>query len=190
MNISELSIRRPVLATVLVLIIILFGIVGYTSLGVREYPSVDNPIISVSASYPGANAEVIESIVFSQSLLWEITSKNNKVSYLYGTIHIQDKKVFAFDSTVINALNSCEAFAAELLLDEITTEASQAIFMKNNTIKNLTTNEQYRIIDSTCKASAGHGIMLLLYKTITCPEKAMVYHKRKCWTDSWCWRSH
>ncbi|MBO7115131.1 MAG: efflux RND transporter permease subunit, partial [Bacteroidaceae bacterium] len=53
MNISELSIRRPVLATVLVLIIILFGIVGYTSLGVREYPSVDNPIISVSASYPG-----------------------------------------------------------------------------------------------------------------------------------------
>lgn len=60
MNISELSIRRPVLATVLVLIIILFGVVGYTSLGVREYPSVDNPIISVSTSYPGANAEVIE----------------------------------------------------------------------------------------------------------------------------------
>ena len=60
MNISELSIRRPVLATVLILIIILFGVVGYTSLGVREYPSVDNPIISVSASYPGANAEVIE----------------------------------------------------------------------------------------------------------------------------------
>lgn len=60
MNISELSIRRPVLATVLVLIIILFGVVGYTSLGVREYPSVDNPIISVSASYLGANAEVIE----------------------------------------------------------------------------------------------------------------------------------
>ena len=60
MNISELSIKRPVLATVLILIIILFGVVGYTSLGVREYPSVDNPIISVSASYPGANAEVIE----------------------------------------------------------------------------------------------------------------------------------
>lgn len=60
MNISETSIRRPVLSTVLVLIIILFGVVGYTSLGVREYPSVDNPIISVSASYPGANAEVIE----------------------------------------------------------------------------------------------------------------------------------
>ena len=60
MNISELSIRRPVMATVLTLIILLFGLIGYTSLGVREYPSVDNPIISVSCSYPGANADVIE----------------------------------------------------------------------------------------------------------------------------------
>ena len=60
MNISELSIRRPVLATVLTLIIVIFGVIGYTALGVREYPSVDNPIISVSCSYPGANADVIE----------------------------------------------------------------------------------------------------------------------------------
>ena len=60
MNISELSIRRPVLATVLTLIILLFGAVGYISLGVREFPSVDNPIISVTCSYPGANADVIE----------------------------------------------------------------------------------------------------------------------------------
>ena len=60
MNISELSIRRPVLATVLTLIILLFGAVGYVSLGVREYPSVDNPIISVTCSYAGANADVIE----------------------------------------------------------------------------------------------------------------------------------
>ncbi len=60
MNISELSIRRPVLATVMTLIIILFGLIGYSFLGVREYPSVDNPIISVSCSYPGANADVIE----------------------------------------------------------------------------------------------------------------------------------
>ena len=60
MNISELSIRRPVLATVLTIIILLFGFIGYSYLGVREYPSVDNPIISVSCSYPGANADVIE----------------------------------------------------------------------------------------------------------------------------------
>ena len=58
-NISEISIRRPVLSTVMMLVVILFGVIGYTFLGVREYPSVDQPIISVSASYPGANAEVI-----------------------------------------------------------------------------------------------------------------------------------
>ena len=60
MNISELSIRRPVLATVFTLIILIFGAIGYLYLGVREFPSVDNPIISVSCSYPGANADVIE----------------------------------------------------------------------------------------------------------------------------------
>lgn len=60
MNISELSIKRPVLSTVMTLIILLFGLIGYNTLGVREYPSVDNPIISVSCSYPGANADVIE----------------------------------------------------------------------------------------------------------------------------------
>lgn len=60
MNISELSIRRPVLATVLTIIILLFGLIGYSTLGVREYPSVDNPIISVTCSYAGANADVIE----------------------------------------------------------------------------------------------------------------------------------
>lgn len=60
MTLSELSIKRPVLSTVIVIIIIIFGIIGYTYLGVREYPNVDNPIISVSVSYPGANADVIE----------------------------------------------------------------------------------------------------------------------------------
>ena len=60
MNISELSIRRPVLATVFMLVIVIFGVISYMTLGVREYPSVDNPIISVSVGYPGANADVIQ----------------------------------------------------------------------------------------------------------------------------------
>ncbi|MFV0390775.1 MAG: efflux RND transporter permease subunit [Paludibacteraceae bacterium] len=60
MNLSEVSIKRPVLSTVFVLIILLLGGIGYTYLAVREYPSVDNPIITVSVSYPGANADVIE----------------------------------------------------------------------------------------------------------------------------------
>ena len=61
MNISELSLRRPVLATVLNILIVLFGIIGFTFLGVRDYPAIDPPIVSVRTSYPGANADIIES---------------------------------------------------------------------------------------------------------------------------------
>ncbi|MCX6826655.1 MAG: efflux RND transporter permease subunit, partial [candidate division Zixibacteria bacterium] len=61
MNISSLSINRPVLSTVLSILIILFGAIGFYFLGVREYPSVDPPIITVSTSYTGANADIIES---------------------------------------------------------------------------------------------------------------------------------
>lgn len=60
MNLSELSIKRPVLASVFVLVILLLGVIGYTYLPVREYPNVENPIINVWVSYPGANAEIIE----------------------------------------------------------------------------------------------------------------------------------
>lgn len=61
MTLSELSVQRPVLATVFAIVIVLIGVVSYLSLGVREYPSVDPPVISVSTSYPGANADIIES---------------------------------------------------------------------------------------------------------------------------------
>ncbi len=63
MNISSITISRPVLATVISILIVLFGAIGYVFLGVREYPSVDPPIISVSTGYSGANADVIESQV-------------------------------------------------------------------------------------------------------------------------------
>lgn len=61
MSLSSLSIRRPVLASVMAIAIVLFGVIGYTYLGIREYPSVDPPVITVSTSYIGANADVIES---------------------------------------------------------------------------------------------------------------------------------
>jgi multidrug efflux pump len=61
MSLSATSINRPVLAIVMSLAIVLFGIIGFSYLGVREYPSVDPPIITVSATYTGANADVIES---------------------------------------------------------------------------------------------------------------------------------
>ena len=86
MNISELSIRRPVLATVLTIIILLFGFIGYSYLGVREYPSVDNPIISVSCSYPGANADVIENH-------WNKISMVSRASGLYPASASRDKAV-------------------------------------------------------------------------------------------------
>jgi multidrug efflux pump len=61
MNISELSLRRPVLAIVFNLVIVFFGIIGFKFLGVRDYPAIDPPNISVRASYAGANADIIES---------------------------------------------------------------------------------------------------------------------------------
>lgn len=60
MNISELSLRRPVLAIVMNIIIVVFGLIGFRFLGVRDYPAIDPPNISVRTSYPGANADIIE----------------------------------------------------------------------------------------------------------------------------------
>ncbi|HEX8902988.1 efflux RND transporter permease subunit [Vitreimonas sp.] len=60
MTLSDLSVRRPVLATVLSLIIIAFGLIAFTTLPLRELPDVDRPIVSVNTSYPGASAQVVE----------------------------------------------------------------------------------------------------------------------------------
>lgn len=60
MNISELSLRRPVLAIVMNIIIVVFGLIGFKFLGVRDYPAIDPPNISVRTSYPGANADIVE----------------------------------------------------------------------------------------------------------------------------------
>lgn len=61
MNISELSLKRPVLAFVMNIILVVFGVIGFQSLGVRDYPAIDPPVINVSTSYSGANADIIES---------------------------------------------------------------------------------------------------------------------------------
>jgi len=60
MNISELSIRRPVMAIVLNIIIVVFGVIGFKFLGVRDYPAIDPPNINVSTSYGGANPDILE----------------------------------------------------------------------------------------------------------------------------------
>ncbi|MCG9912380.1 MAG: efflux RND transporter permease subunit [Flavobacteriales bacterium] len=61
MSLPKLAINRPVLAVVMNLILVLFGAIGYTFLGVREFPSVDPPVITVRTNYTGANADIIES---------------------------------------------------------------------------------------------------------------------------------
>lgn len=61
MNISELSLRRPVLAIVINLLILLFGVLGFTFLGVRDYPMIEPATVNVRTSYAGANADIIES---------------------------------------------------------------------------------------------------------------------------------
>jgi multidrug efflux pump len=63
MKLSDLSIRRPVLASMASLALVLFGALGYTRLSVREFPDVDPPIVSVSTVLPGANPQVVESAV-------------------------------------------------------------------------------------------------------------------------------
>lgn len=60
-SLSITSINRPVLAIVMSLVIILFGVIGFSFLGVREFPSVDPPVVTVSTNYVGANADVMES---------------------------------------------------------------------------------------------------------------------------------
>lgn len=61
MSLSTISIKRPVLTIVMNLVLVLFGIVGYSFLGIREFPSIDPPIISVRTNYAGANPDIIKS---------------------------------------------------------------------------------------------------------------------------------
>ncbi|MFT4566773.1 MAG: multidrug efflux pump [Saprospiraceae bacterium] len=61
MSLSTISIKRPVLAIVMNLLILIFGFISFSYLGVREYPSIDPPIVSVRTNYPGANADIVES---------------------------------------------------------------------------------------------------------------------------------
>lgn len=99
----------------------------------------------------------------SQSLLWKVTGKKIKSpSYLYGTIHIQDKKVFAYDNTVTDAMNSCDAFAMEILLDEVDPKESQEAVMLPNgkTLKDFMSADEYKMLDSAFKANTGQSLLM------------------------------
>lgn len=107
-------------------------------------------------------AVVFVAPVFSQSLLWKVSGKKLKSpSYIYGTIHIQDKRVFSFDNVVSDAFNSCDAFAMEILMDELNQqEILSAMLMEDNSLDKLLTKEEYKVLDSLVRASTGSGLIL------------------------------
>lgn len=97
----------------------------------------------------------------AQSLLWEITGNGIQKSYLYGTIHIQDKRVFQYDKIVEEKLLECDAYAMELLLDEIKKEDIEgSMYMKKTTLKDLLSDDDYKLLDSVLKAKMGMGLIM------------------------------
>ncbi len=100
---------------------------------------------------------------FSQenALLWEVTKKNSKPSYLYGTIHLQDKRVFAFDDLVYEKIKACDALAVELVIDEIDfAELNKMMLMEEGTLTDYLSQEEYALLDSLVKAKIGQPLML------------------------------
>lgn len=95
---------------------------------------------------------------FAQSILWRVSGKNiQSPSYLYGIIHVQDERVFCFDSTVSNALKTCDAFAMEVLLDELNmTGLRQSMMMpKGQLLSELLSKSDFALLDSLCKVKLG-----------------------------------
>lgn len=104
---------------------------------------------------------LISAFAQENSLLWEVTKKNQKPSYLYGTVHIQDKRVFAFDEIVYEKMKSCDALAVELIIDEIDVEAMQEhMFLKEGLLKDYMTEIEYALLDSIVKAKTGQSVAM------------------------------
>ncbi len=98
----------------------------------------------------------------SQSLLWKITGNGLKEpSYLYGTIHIQDKRAFAFDDTVLTLFKTCKAYAMELNPEKIDpAELKKFMIMKKHSLKDLLSEDDYRKLDEYLKEKTGTGAIL------------------------------
>jgi len=100
----------------------------------------------------------VATTVFPQSILWRVSGKNiQSPSYLYGTIHIQDERVFRYDSTVSNAFKACDAFAAEILLDELNMAGLRQTMMlpKGQVLSELLSKSDFALLDSLCKVKLG-----------------------------------
>ncbi len=98
----------------------------------------------------------------SQSLLWKIYGKGLRdTSYLYGTIHIQDKRVFQFDNIVYDKLNAVEAYAMELNPDKIDVDAlKKQMLMKKHTLDELLCDSDYQFLNNYMKEKMGTGVLI------------------------------
>lgn len=104
---------------------------------------------------------LIPTFLFSQSLLWEISSEKSKEpSYLYGTIHIQDKRVFNYSDSVEIAINACEAFALEILLDEIDSKTIMSLMTMKTSLDKLLSPEDYKFVKDEINSKYGLNILM------------------------------
>ncbi len=97
---------------------------------------------------------------YSQSLLWEISGKGLKSpSYLYGTIHIQDNRVFLYGDEVKRAFEQAEAYAMEVIIDKIDKDKMKnLIYMKKKSLNDFYTSEEYDLVDKYCQEKMGVGL--------------------------------
>lgn len=107
---------------------------------------------------------VLPNIAQENSLLWEVSRKvGDKPSYLYGTVHVQDKRVFAFDNIVYEKIESCDALAVELVMDQLDMESvKEQMFLKEGTLKDFLTDEEYELLDSVVKAKLGQSVAMFI----------------------------
>jgi len=98
---------------------------------------------------------------FTQNLLWKISGKGIKEpSYLFGTIHITDKRVFSFDSTVYKALDACDALALEMIMDELKKEdVEKHMLLTKGTLKDLFTEEEWKTVQKEFTNKTGNSIL-------------------------------
>ncbi len=107
-------------------------------------------------------AFVFSGVSQQDALLWKVSGKKlDEPSYLYGTIHIQAKEVFAFDPLVYDKIKSCDALAVELIMDEIDPETTKALMlMEEGSIADYLSDEEYHLLDSVMKAKTGQPLVL------------------------------
>lgn len=119
-------------------------------------------ILSIFLNQVIENKLVAQDTLTKNTLLWEISGKGiKKSSYLYGTIHIQDRRVFQYADVVTEKLKSCDAYAMEVLIDRVTAEElKKAILIENNSLDKLLSPDDYKLLDRQIKKKLKSSILM------------------------------